>query len=62
MINWYVDYDQSTFMRDFERIDFRPYNPNQEEMEGSDKGYKSIFDNSHACAQMLNQFRLFIKD
>ena len=63
MINWYKDYDSHTFMKPFEKIDFRPYNPNHEEekaLEAPD--FKTIFDNSYACNQMLNQFRLFIKD
>lgn len=78
MINWYRDYDTLTFMKPFEKIDFRPYNPNHEigqdiadsktifgspeQRDTYRSGYDTIFDNSSACIQMLSQFRAFIKD
>ena len=54
MINWYNEYDTYTFMKPFEKIDFRPYNPNYEEGKAvEDPDFRTIFDNSYSCNQML---------
>ena len=63
MINWYKDFDQLTFMRQFETADFRPYNPNYDESKSLDEpDIKTIYDKSHSSKQMIDQFRQFIKD
>ena len=67
MIDWYLVYDRDTYLKNFESIDFRVYNPLSLDSQDvvdihSQVPFQSVFKNTNSMAQMISHFKHFIKE